>query len=98
MTIEITILISVISVSAALFFGIKSAKRADTADIEERAKKDAEINFKLEKLLTITSGMQDEMKALTKRISEYEKTTDMLSVRYDELERRVEILEKGGKA
>ena len=43
MSIEITILVSVISVSFAVFFGIKSAKRADIEDVEERAKKNAEI-------------------------------------------------------
>lgn len=98
MTIEITILISIISVSAALFFGIKSAKRADTTDIEERAKKNAEINFKLEKLLSITSSMQEEMKTLVERLSNDEKATEVLALRYEELERRVSNLEKGGKA
>ena len=98
MTIEITLLISIVSVSAALFFGLKSAKKADVSDIEERAKKNAEINFKLERLLTITSNMQEEMKAMGSRVTNDEKATEMLSLRYEELERRVTTLEKGGKA
>jgi len=98
MTIEITLLISIISVSAAVFFGLKSAKKADVSDIEERAKKNAEINFKLERLLSITSSMQEEMKSMSTRITSDEKATEMLSLRYEELERRVSTLEKGGKA
>lgn len=97
MTIEITLLISIVSVSAALFFGLKSAKKADISDIEERAKKNAEINFKLERLLSITSSMQEEMKSMGSRITSDEKATEMLNLRYEELERRVSTLEKGGK-
>jgi ssRNA-specific RNase YbeY (16S rRNA maturation enzyme) len=93
MTIEVTILISIVSVSAAIFFGIKSAKRADVSDIEERAKKNAEINFKLDNLLTIVSSMKDEMKELTSRLSKDEKETEVLALKYDELEKRVGKLE-----
>jgi ssRNA-specific RNase YbeY (16S rRNA maturation enzyme) len=80
-------------VSAAIFFGIKSAKRADVSDIEERAKKNAEINFKLDNLLTIVSSMKDEMKELTSRLSKDEKETEVLALKYDELEKRVSKLE-----
>lgn len=93
MTIEITILISVISVSAAIFFGIKGAKRADVNDIEERAKKNAEIIFKLDEALTLMRKMQEELKEQGSRISKDEKDTEMLSMRYADLERRVEKLE-----
>lgn len=41
MTIEVTILISVVSVSAAIFFGLKSAHRADKQDIEQQKKEAA---------------------------------------------------------
>lgn len=95
MTVEITILVSVISVSAALFFGIKSARKADMADVEERAKHQAEITVKLEQLITMTSGMKEEMKALASKISDFEKTTDRLGYRLDEVERRIADLEKG---
>ncbi len=94
MTIEITILISVISVSAAIFFGFKSTRRADTADIEERAKKNAEINLKLDNILATVSSMKDEMKELTSRLTKDEKDTEMLIVRFSELEKRIERLEE----
>jgi len=93
MTIELTILISVVSVSAAIFFGIKGAKRADVNDIEERAKKNAEIIFKLDEALTLMRKMQEELKEQGSRISKDEKDTEMLSMRYTELEKRVEKLE-----
>jgi predicted nuclease with TOPRIM domain len=98
MTIEITILISVISVSAAIFFGIKSQKRADTDEIEERTRQNTEIKVKLEEALSLLKSMQDELKSLVDRITADEKKTDMLSVKVDNLERRVDKLEKGGTA
>lgn len=97
MTIEITILISVVSVSTAVFFGLKSLKRADVNDIEERARKNAEIILKLDSLLAIVSEMQEDMKEMATRLSNDEKATELLSVRYAELEKRVERLEKGEK-
>lgn len=97
MTIEITILISVVSVSTAVFFGLKSLKRADVNDIEERARKNAEIILKLDNLLAIVSEMQEDMKEMATRLSNDEKATELLSVRYAELEKRVERLEKGEK-
>lgn len=96
MTIEITILISIISVSAAVFFGLKSAKRADVEDIEERAKRNAEINYKLEELLAITKNMQDEIKSMGTRVTADEKVTEKLAYQYEQLDIRVAKLEKGG--
>ena len=97
MTIELTILVSVVSVSAALFFGIKSAKKADMNDVEERAKKNAEITVRLEQLITMTSGMQEDMKALASKFNGFEKTTERLSYRVEELDRRISVMEKGGQ-
>lgn len=93
MTIEITILISIISVSAAVFFGLKSMKRADVNDIEERAKDNAKITVKLDNLLELVSRMQADMKELLNRLSDDEKATEKLAIRVDELERRMERLE-----
>lgn len=98
MTIEITILVSVVSVCAALFFGLKSAKRADVTDIEERAKKNAEINFKLDESISLLRNMQDEMKVMSARMTKDEKDTEMLALRFADLEKRIErIEEKGGQ-
>ena len=92
-----TIELSVVSVSAAIFFGIMSLKRAKTEDVEERTRQNTEIKVKLDESLSLLKSMQDELKSLVDRITADEKKTDMLSVRVDNLERRVENIEKGGK-
>lgn len=95
MTIEVTILISVISVSAAIFFGINSLKRANTSDIEVRTQQITEIKVKLEEALLLLKSMQDEIKSLIDRVTEDEKKTDMLAVKVEHLEKRMDALEKG---
>ena len=93
MTIEITILISVISVSAAIFFGMKNLKKADTDSVKEDAKKNAEIIFKLDESISMLRSMQEDMKEMASRMARTEKDTEMLAMRFATLEKRVDRLE-----
>lgn len=95
--IEITVIISVVSVSAALFFGIKSAKRADISDIEERTRQNTEIKVKLDESISLLKTVQDELKSIIDRLTNDEKKLETLSVEVVNLERRVDKLEKGGR-
>ena len=52
MTIEIALLISIVSVAFSIFFGIKNSKRTDTKDIEERVKE----NTKIQNLVFLEDG------------------------------------------
>lgn len=94
--IEITVIISVVSVSAALFFGIKSAKRADISDIEERTRQNTEIKVKLDESISLLKNMQDELKSIIDRLTTDEKKLETLTVEFVNLEKRVDRLEKGG--
>ena len=78
--IEITVIISVVSVSAALFFGIKSAKRADISDIEERTRQNTEIKVKLDESISLLKNMQDELKSIIDRLTTDEKKLETLTV------------------
>ena len=97
MTIEITVLISVISVSAAIFFGIKNAKKSDTDSVKEDARKNAEIIFKLDESISMLRAMQEDMKEMGSRVSKNEKDTELLSMRITELDKRVTRLENDEK-
>lgn len=50
MTVEVSVIISVVSVVFAIFFGLSNRKRADTTDIEVKAKERAETNIKLDNI------------------------------------------------
>lgn len=93
MTIEVTILISVISVSSAVFFGLRNMRRADKDDISKQAERNAEINVKLDNLLSMVSTMQADVKELSSRLAKGEKDTAELFIKFGELDRRIERLE-----
>lgn len=100
MTIEITVtvLISVISVSAAIYFGIKSNRRADRQDVDEQKKvaaADASSNtailIKLEAIgvgVTEIKGdiksMKLDVKDITERLIVVEQSTKSAHKRLDE--------------
>ena len=91
MTIEITILVSIISVAFAIYFGIKSNRRNDVKDIEERAANNAKVNMKLD---TISQNVTDikndisvtkfEVKNLTERVVAVEQSTKSAHHRLDD--------------
>jgi len=96
MTIELTILISVISVCATLIFGIANWRRSNEGEVKARAEEITEIKVKVEEALALLKSMQDELKSLINRVSEDERKTDVLYARVDNLEKRVDKIEKGG--
>lgn len=70
MTIEVALLISVISVSFAIYTGLSNKKRNETSDIRKDATETATINVKLD---TINRGVDDikiEQKTISKDIKE----------------------------
>lgn len=70
MSIELTILISVISVAFAIYTGTSNLKRNSATDIKKDAVETATINVKLD---VINSGVQDikvEQKSIAKDIKE----------------------------
>lgn len=70
MTIEVALLISVISVSFAIYTGLSSKKRNDMSDIRKDASETATINVKLD---TINRGVDDikiEQKTISKDIKD----------------------------
>lgn len=70
MTIEVALLISVISVSFAIYTGLSNKKRNEASDIRKDATETATINVKLD---TINRGVDDikiEQKTISKDIKE----------------------------
>lgn len=73
MTIEITILISVVSVAFAIYFGLKSSRRNDTKDIEERATNNATINVKLDNISNTVNDIKYDISETRKKVAEIDK-------------------------
>jgi peptidoglycan hydrolase CwlO-like protein len=84
MTIEISVLVGIVSVAFAIYFGIKSSRRTDAKDVEDRATKNAEINFKLDNISSNVSDIKYDISATRKKV--------------DEIDKRVIVVEQSSKS
>lgn len=80
----IAILISGITGSFAIFFGLKGYRRNDIKDIEEKAARDAKIIVKLDAISVDVKDIKDDMSNINKRV--------------DEIDKRVVIVEQSTKS
>jgi len=74
MTIEVStaIIISVLSLGFSVFMGLKSNKRTDTKDIEERVKENTRINMKLDAISNNTTDIKNEVSEMRKEINSHD--------------------------
>lgn len=98
MTIELTILISIISVAFAIYFGLKSNRRSDVKEIEERAANNAKVNMKLDTISTTVndikydiSATKKEVRELTERVVQIEQSAKSAHHRIDRIEGNEEM-------
>lgn len=96
MTIELSLLISGVSVAFAIFFGIKSQSRNDRKDTKEEAREDATIITKLEaiqtNMLEVKSEVRsyrEEMKDIREHLARDNESLKSLHKRVDELQQRI---------
>lgn len=90
-------LISFLSLCFAVWIGLKGDRRTDTKDIEERAKENAKINFKLDEISGTTreikndiSSMRDDIKDHNNKIIELESSVKQAHKRLDTMESRLD--------
>lgn len=74
LTIEVStaIIISVLSLAFSVFMGLKSNKRTDTKDIEERVKENTRINMKLDAISINTTDIKNEVSEMRKEINSHD--------------------------
>lgn len=71
MSIEVAVLISIISVSFSVFFGLKNNKRSDTKDIETRVRENTTINLKLDNITSATQEIKAEIVPVREDIKQH---------------------------
>ena len=101
MSIEIALLISIVSACFSVFFGLKNNKRSDTKDIEERVTENTRINMKLDNIASNTTEIKNEVSEMRKeinlhgdRIIKVEESVKSAHHRLDGLEKRLNGEEK----
>jgi len=91
MSIEISLLLTGVSVAFAIFFGLKSNRRNDVKDIEERAANNAKVNMKLDTISVAVNDIKyditatrNEVKDLRERVVSVEQSTKSAHHRLDD--------------
>ncbi len=95
MTIEVALLVSVISVCFSVYFGLKNNKRSDTAEIETRIADNTRVNIKLDEIAKNISEIKEEIRlqkkevqCLAERMARVEASAKQAHRRLDRLEEK----------
>lgn len=96
--VEITILISVLSLSFAVYSGLKNMRREDTKEVQSEAARDSAIMTKLENMQTMIVEMKAEMrqdrqdvKEMTEKFIRNEESLKSLHKRVDRIEKLLKL-------
>ena len=94
MTVDVAILVSIISVSVAIFFGVKSTKRADMQDVKDDTIKLTQIETKIDIIVTNMfevkneiSSLRTEQNNIKERVTIVEESSKNAHKRLDKLEK-----------
>lgn len=95
MSIEVTFLISIISISASIYFGFKNNRRGDRSEVEAKAIETATINVKLDNIGSDVkdikydiSAVKTDVQNLTERMVVVEQSTKSSHHRIDAMEEK----------
>lgn len=72
MSVEVALIVSIVSVAFSIFFGLKNNKRSDTKDIEERVKDNTRINMKLDSIYESTDEIKKQLTSLVDKVQAHE--------------------------
>ena len=72
MTIEIALLISIVSVAFSVFFGLKNNRRTDEKDIAERIARDTRTDMKLDEISKDVKEVKDTVRSIQSDVKDHE--------------------------
>lgn len=90
----IAILISFVSLCFAMWIGLKGDKRTDTKDIEERAKENARINFKLDEISGTTRDIKADVTSMRNEIKSHNDRLIKVEESAKQAHKRIDLLDK----
>lgn len=90
MTVEVALIISIVSVAFSVFFGLKNYRRADTKEIEERVRENTTINFKLDNIGKDVITIKEEVQDLKRVVQTHGEDIVMLKASYKSEHKRID--------
>lgn len=94
MTIEIALLISIVSVCLSAVFGFAGYKRNNNTDVETQARRDAVIEVKLDQISANVNELKERFNKFENRVNEFDKRLAVVERKVDKAHERMDRLEK----
>ena len=88
--IEITLLISIISVSFSVFFGLKNSKKSDEKDIAERIARDTRTDMKLDEIGKDVKEVKETVRNIQNDVKDHEGRIVKLEASYKAEHKRLD--------
>lgn len=72
MSVEVTLLVTIVSVSFSIFFGLKNSKKSDEKDIADRIARDTRTDMKLDEISSNVRDVKETVKNIQNDIKDHE--------------------------
>lgn len=92
MTIEVALLVSVVSVAFSIFFGIKNSKKSDSEEIAQRIARDTRVDMKLDEISKDVKEVKDTVRNIQNDVKDHEGRIVKLEASYKAEHRRIDEL------
>lgn len=90
MTIEVALLISVVSVAFSVFFGLKNNRRTDEKDIADRIARDTRTDMKLDEISADVKEVKETVKNIQNDVKDHEGRIVKLEASYKAEHKRLD--------
>lgn len=90
MTVEVALLISIVSVSFSVFFGLKNSKKSDEKDIADRIARDTRTDMKLDEISSNVRDVKETVKNIQNDIKDHEGRLVKLESSYKAAHKRLD--------
>ena len=90
MTIEVALLISLVSVAVSVFFGLKNNRRTDEKDIADRIARDTRTDMKLDEISADVKEVKETVKNIQNDVKDHEGRIVKLEASYKAEHKRLD--------
>lgn len=90
MTIEVALLVSVVSVAFSIFFGIKNNKKSDSEEIAQRIARDTRVDMKLDEISKDVKEVKDTVRNIQNDVKDHEGRIVKLEASYKAEHKRLD--------
>lgn len=90
MTVEVALVVSIVSVAFSIFFGLKNNKRSDTKEISDRIAHDTKVDMKLDEICNNVRDVKDTLRSIQNDVRDHADRIVRLEASYAALHKRLD--------